>query len=250
MAETPRLLILGGTTEAAALAERATATQPIHVITSFAGRTRAPVAPAGEMRIGGFGGSEGLAQYLRRERIGLVVDATHPFAATISRNAASACAAAGVPRLMLVRPAWERQAGDHWIDAEDVPAAASALSAVGGRAFLTVGRNEVRHFAAADGAWFLVRVIDPPPDPLPLKNYEVIRGRGPFTVSDERALFASHRIDVLVSKNSGGTATYAKIEAARDRGLPVIMVRRPTLPDGDRAESAEGALAWIERRVT
>jgi precorrin-6A/cobalt-precorrin-6A reductase len=245
VAEPSRLLILGGTGEAAALAEAATARDGLRVVTSLAGRTKNPAPLAGETRTGGFGGAEGLRDYLRRDRIDLVVDATHPFAAIISANAAAACAAENIPRLLLARPAWRKQPGDRWIDADDIDGAAAALPAAGRRVFLTVGRNELARFSGVDGAWFLVRVIDPPEAPMPLADCTVVTGRGPFREAGERSLMAEHRIEIVVSKNSGGGATYAKIAAARGLGLPVIMVRRPAVPTGPAAESVDDALAWV-----
>ncbi len=249
--EPRRLLILGGTGEAAALAREAVAAfaDRLAVVTSLAGRTRAPPAVPGEVRVGGFGGADGLADYLAHERIDLVVDATHPFAATISANARAACARAGVPRLVLARPPWQRRAGDRWIEVGDVAQAAAELADRGGRAFLTVGVKELHHFARLDGVFCLVRLIERPAAPLPLADHAVVTGRGPFTVADERRLLAAHRIEVVVSKASGGDATYAKIAAAREMGLPVIMVRRPPAPQGERVIGVTAALAWIAERL-
>lgn len=245
-----RLLILGGTTEAAALAEAAHRRPGLRIINSLAGRTLKPTPLPGETRVGGFGGAEKMADYLRQAGIDLVIDATHPFAAEISRNAAEACAGRNVPRLLLARPQWQRQPDDRWIEVDDVEEAAASLPKVGLRAFLTVGRKALQTFAGDAGAWFLVRVIDPPIDPsggVPtLGNCEIIGGRAPFAQADEMALMRKYRIDVLVSKNSGGVATYPKIAAARKLNLPVVMVRRPALPAGPRVESVEDALAWLE----
>lgn len=245
MPEVRRLLILGGTGEARELADKAAAIPDLRVVTSLAGRTRSPRPLAGETRTGGFGGAEGLAAYLRAEPIDLVIDATHPFAAIISGNAAEACDARAVPRLVLSRPAWTETSGDTWIEAADVDAAAAALPAAGRRAFLTVGRNEIARFAGVTDCRFLIRVIDPPVEPLPFAGYTLIEGRPPFAEDRERALMTEHRIDVLVSKNSGGAATYAKIAAARVLGLPVLMIRRPPAPAGPRVETVAQALAWI-----
>ena len=243
-----RLLILGGTTEAAALAEAAHERPGLQVINSLAGRTRRPKPLPGETRVGGFGGAEKMADYLRQAGIDLVIDATHPFAAIISRNAAEACAGRKLPRLLLARPEWQRQPDDQWIEVDDVDEAAASLPKFGLRAFLTVGRNALQPFAGNSGVWFLVRVIDPPDGVPNLGNCEIIGGQAPFVRADEAALMRTHRIDVLVSKNSGGAATYAKIAAARDLSLPVVMVRRPDLPAGPRVESVEDALAWLEAR--
>ena len=245
----PRLLILGGTGEALALAERAQRLPGLQVITALAGRTTRPTLPQGELRSGGFGGVAGLADYLEEASIDLVVDATHPFAAQISRHAAAACAQSGRPLLMLVRPPWERAPGDCWIEVDTVAAAAAALPDTARRAFLTVGRQELAAFAALEGHWFLVRVIEPPANGLPLRDYALVAGRGPFTVEGETRLMRDHRVDVVVSKNSGGAATYAKIAAARGLGLPVVMVRRPSLPEAERVADVAGAMAWIARRL-
>jgi precorrin-6A/cobalt-precorrin-6A reductase len=242
-----RLLILGGTREAHELAARAAALPGIEVVSSLAGRTRAPQLPDGNVRRGGFGGADGLARYLDAAAIDAVIDATHPFAATISRHAAEACAAAGRPRLMLVRPLWRREPGDHWIEVADMAGAAAALDGLAARVFLAIGRQELAAFAGRRGIWFLVRLVEPPEAPLPLDAYELVLGRGPFAVADEIELLRSRRIGALVSKNSGGEATYAKIAAARALGLPVVMVRRPALPEGETAASVDDAVAWLAR---
>jgi precorrin-6A/cobalt-precorrin-6A reductase len=245
----PRLLILGGTGEALALAERAQRLPGLQVITALAGRTTRPTPPQGELRSGGFGGAGGLAAYLEETSIDLVVDATHPFATQISRHAAAACAQTGRPLLMLVRPPWERAPGDRWIDVDTMAAAAAALAGMVRRAFLTVGRQELDAFAVLEGHWFLVRVIEPPANGLPLRDYALVAARGPFTVEGETRLMREHRIEALVSKNSGGAATYAKIAAARKLALPVVMVRRPRLPEAERVADVAGAMAWIARRL-
>lgn len=242
----PRLLILGGTREAAELAARAEDAGACQVITSLAGRTRKPSPPAGLVRSGGFGGAEGLARYLVDEAIALVVDATHPFAARISAHAALACARADIPRLMLVRPPWQRKGGERWIEVDDAAQAAARLPAHGSRAFLTVGRRDLGPFADLAETWFLVRLIEPPAQALALARYELITGRGPFAQEDEARLLARHRIEVLVSKASGGEATYGKIAAARAAGIPVVMIRRPPSPAGERVGSVEAAMAWLE----
>lgn len=244
-----RLLILGGTAEGAALARGAADIAGLTVVSSLAGRTRAPTALPGETRVGGFGGAPAMADYLRATGTTMVVDATHPYAAAISRNAAEACAAVGLPRLNLVRPAWAREPGDDWIRVDDADAAAAKVGEVGTRAFLTIGRQEIDAFAGLDGVWFLVRLIDPLDAPLPLAHGEVIHGRGPFDIADERALLAARHIDVVIAKNSGGAATYAKIAAARAMELPVIMVRRPPAPQGERVTSVAAALAWVANRL-
>ncbi|MGK5678395.1 cobalt-precorrin-6A reductase [Actinoplanes sp. URMC 104] len=217
------MLILGGTSEARALAGSLPGTT---VITSLAGRTSSPLLPPGEVRIGGFGGADGLADYLRARRIDVLVDATHPFAARISSNAAAAADSAGVPLVVLRRPGWAEQPGDTWHRVRDLAEAADLLPRLGRRVFLTTGRQGIAAFADVD-AWFLARSVEPPEPPLP-HRLEVLLDRGPFTLDGERELLAAHRIDVLVSKDSGGPD--AKLVAARERGIPVVMVDRPPAP--------------------
>ncbi len=237
------LLILGGTGEAAELAHQTTTRPGLKVTTSLAGETRNPARLKGAVRSGSFGGADGMADYLRQAGVDLVVDATHPFAAVISHNVAKACSTVGLPHVHLVRPPWERQEGDTWIEVDDLTQAAKAVA--GRRAFLTIGRVELGWFAGMEDSWFLVRVIDPPAEPPPLANHHIIEGRPPFTIGDERALMSDHKIDVVVSKNSGGAATYAKIAAARSLALPVVMVRRPAPPDGPTVVSVEETLEWL-----
>jgi len=240
-----RLLILGGTTEATALAHALDGDPRLAVVTSLAGRTRSPVLPPGEARIGGFGGVEGLATYLGEAHIDLVIDATHPFAATISGNAAAACAQAGVPRAMLVRPAWERQAGDDWRMVDTMEAAATALLDGIHRVFLTIGRQELAPFARVTESWFLIRTIDQP-EPMPaIHHHRLILARGPFALENEFALLREERIDRIVAKHSGGAATYAKLAAARQLGIPVILLKRPSPPDGTILPSVAAAIGWV-----
>lgn len=236
-----KLLILGGTAEAAALARAAAGRAEI--TTSLAGRAGVPTIP-GRIRIGGFGGADGLGAYLRAEGIEAVIDATHPFAARISAHAAAACAAAVVPLLTLRRPDWTRQAGDRWIEVETMAEAVTRLPGLGRRAFLTVGAGEVAAFAPIRDVWFLVRLLKDAS--LPLADYTVIPGRPPFAAEAERALMTEHGIDLLVSKASGGGATYGKIAAARRLGLPVLMIRRPPPPAGNSVDTVEAALDWLE----
>jgi precorrin-6A/cobalt-precorrin-6A reductase len=239
------LLILGGTAEAVELAGACTARPGLEVISSLAGRTRAPSLPPGEVRIGGFGGAGGLARFLAERGIDRVIDATHPFAAQIGAHAEQACRKAEVPRLRLLRPPWTREPGDHWIEVADLAEAARRLPELGRRVFLTVGHQDLGAFARLD-LWFLVRTIEPP-GVLPLRDAQWLAGRGPFGVPDELALLRAHAIDVLVSKASGGSATYAKLAAARQLGLPVLMIRRPPPPPGPVVDSVEAALAWLEQ---
>jgi precorrin-6A/cobalt-precorrin-6A reductase len=248
-----RLLILGGTTEAAELARRAVAEfgDGLDVVTSFAGRLPGPPNLPGHIRIGGFGGAAGLACYLAAERIDALIDATHPFAEIISRNAAEACAACGVARLMLVRPAWRPDPADRWLEAGSLDEAAALLPEIAHRVLLTTGPGGIEAFAAASGVWFLVRLFTPATAPLPLPDHETIVTRPPFTREGERELMLRQRIDTLVTKNSGGS-TEAKLAAARDASIRVVMIRRPPLPAGYPGEVAgdvEGALAWVGRHL-
>ena len=246
-----RLLILGGTAEGRALAEAAEAcfSSTLTVISALAGRTRTPVLPAGTVRIGGFGGTEGLAAYLRDEGIGLLVDATHPFATQISSQARDAAVHAGTERLVLVRPPWCPVPGDRWIEVDTVGDAAAAIPAEAERVFLTVGVRSLAPFAGRPDLWFLVRLVDSPAEPIPLARHQLICARGPFAEADEHALLEAQGIDCMVTRASGGDATVAKLAAARALGLPVVMVRRPAPPPGDHVASLEDALAWIEERL-
>lgn len=244
-----RVLLLGGTGDSRELAERLAGRADLEVISSLAGRTEQPPSLPGGLRIGGFGGVEALADYLRTERIDLLVDATHPFAARITDNAQAACRLTGTPRLVVERPPWRPVAGDNWISVTDAEAAAAALPGLAERVFLSVGRQEVETFAGLPRLWFLVRMIDAPRAELPLERYEVVLGRGPFAANGERALFLLHGIQAVVTKNSGGDATYAKIAVARELGLPVVMIERPPHAEGETAKSIAEALAWIEARL-
>lgn len=246
-----RLLILGGTGEAAALARAAVERfgDRLDVTSSLAGRTTMPAALAGHVRIGGFGGVEGLAVYLRDQRIDLLIDATHPFAVTMSAHARLAAEAADVERLTLARPAWPRHPLDRWVEVADMAAAAATLPRLGRRAFVTVGANEIAAFAGLPQVWMLVRLVEPPQDSLPLAQHELVIDKGPFTVTGEIVLMENHSIDVLVTKASGGAATAAKIGAARARDLPVLMVSRPPLEPGARVDSVGEALDWIAARL-
>ncbi|MEE8271134.1 MAG: cobalt-precorrin-6A reductase [Alphaproteobacteria bacterium] len=250
MADRPqRVLILGGTAEAAALARHLDGDRRYLPTTSLAGRTRRPAPIAGAVRTGGFGGADGLADYLRSAAVDLLVDATHPYAATISRNAADAADRTGVSRLILLRPPWRWVESDRWIEVDDTAAAADALADLGDHVFLSIGRQTLAPFAALPRHWFLVRLIDPPAAPVALPRHRVVLGRGPFDADAEARLFAEHRIDVIVSKNSGGDATYGKIAAARRLGLPVIVIARPPPPAGDVVDSIDAAMAWLAAQV-
>lgn len=244
MSEAHRVLILGGTSEARALADRLATRAEFDVISSLAGRVAQPRLPAGRVRVGGFGGIDGLAQLLRSERIGAVIDATHPFATRISDNAEAACRRAQVPLLALTRVPWARAAGDDWRDVRDIGEAAALAASLGRSIFVTTGRQSAAAFAPYD-RWFLIRVIDPPAPPLPVRH-ELVLQRGPFTLEDERRLMRERAIDVLVSKNSGGDAAYAKIVAARELAIAVVMVQRPLRNSVACVDSVQAALAWVE----
>lgn len=238
-----RILLLGGTSEATALARLVAKDARFEPVLSLAGRTSAPAAAPVATRIGGFGGVDGLAHFLAGERIAAVIDATHPFAARMSANAAAACGMAGVPLLALTRPPWQRRPGDNWIEVADMAGAAAALGTKPARVFLTIGRQELAAFAAAPQHHYVVRTIEPAEGLL--ASATLIRARGPFAVEDEVALMRREAIDVVVSKNAGGQATEAKIIAARNLGLPVVMVQRPGRPEVPTVETAEAALAWL-----
>ncbi|MGW8065346.1 cobalt-precorrin-6A reductase [Streptomyces ziwulingensis] len=227
----PHVLILGGTTEARRLAADLAARPGVRVTTSLAGRVSRPGSVAGEVRTGGFGGPEGLAAWLREQRVDALVDATHPFAETITANAARAAAATGTPAVVLRRPGWQPGPDDRWHPVASLAGAADVLPALGRRVLLTTGRLGLAAFAHLTGLHFVTRSVEPPDPPLPPDTH-VLLARGPFTVAGETALLLEHRIDVLVTKDSGGGATEAKLTAARELALPVVMVRRPPLPQG------------------
>jgi precorrin-6A/cobalt-precorrin-6A reductase len=240
--DTRLVLILGGTTEGRELAAACVDLPGIATVSSLAGRTKDPLRPHGDLRIGGFGGVDGLADYLRTERIDAVVDATHPFAATMTGHAVAATAAAGVAMLLLRRPGWTARAGDDWHRVPSIEAAAASLPALGTRIFLTTGRQEIAAFADLHECWFLARSVEPPDPPMP-RRIEVLLDRGPFTVDGERALLTGHRIEVLVTKDSGGAD--AKLVAARALGVPVLMIDRPPAPDVQIAATVAAALDWL-----
>jgi precorrin-6A/cobalt-precorrin-6A reductase len=240
-----RILILGGTTEAAALAAELSIIPSLSVISSLAGRTRQPLELMGSVRSGGFGGSLGLATYLRAQHIDALIDATHPFAEQISWNAAEAAQETGIDYLRLERPAWVREKGDRWIEVETVEAAAQAIPSAVKRVFLTIGKQQLAPFAGLSHLWFLMRSIDPPDAGLPLPNGKLLLSRGPFSLEQEQQILQDYQIDAIVSKNSGGDATYAKVVAARALQIPVIMVQRPVMPPGSMVTNVEGAIAWV-----
>ncbi|MFJ5062316.1 cobalt-precorrin-6A reductase [Streptomyces nigra] len=231
------ILLLGGTTEARELAAALAAHPGVRVTTSLAGRVSRPGAVAGDVRVGGFGGAEGLAAWLRAEEVDTVVDATHPFAVSITANAVRAARATGVPAVVLRRPGWHPEPGDRWHEAASLAEAAALLPDLGHRVLLTTGRLGLAAFAHLDDQRFVVRCVEPPEPPMP-PHTEVLLARGPFTVPGETELLRDHRIDVLVTKDSGGAATAPKLTAARRLGLPVVVVRRPALPAGVEAVPA------------
>jgi precorrin-6A/cobalt-precorrin-6A reductase len=240
-----RVLVLGGTAEARELAGALHA-DGVEVVSSLAGRVSRPRLPAGEVRVGGFGGPEALASWLREHDVSAAIDATHPFAERISAAAARACPAAGVELLRLERPGWSERPGDrwHWVDGLD--GAAGLLPQLGGRVLLTTGRQGLAAFAGVDSVWFLVRCVDPPEPPLPPSS-EVLLDRGPYELAGELELIDRHRIDVVATKDSGGAHTSAKLDAARERGLPVVVVRRPPRPATPTVSTVADALAWLSR---
>ena len=244
-----RLLLLGGTREAVELARALARNPDVETTYSLAGRTRRPASVPVPVRTGGFGGPDGLAAYLRDTNIDLVVDATHPYAETMSRHAAVACERESVPRLVLHRPPWTPQPRDRWVEVSDAESAARALAGLSRRALLTVGSRGLAPFAAVPGVSFIVRAVEPPAAVLDAARFEVVLARGPFDVESERGLLESRSIDVVVSKNSGGAAARAKLEAARELGLTVIMIARPSPPPGARVETVAAAKEWVEARV-
>ncbi|WP_093797666.1 cobalt-precorrin-6A reductase [Streptomyces sp. Wb2n-11] len=244
---TGHVLILGGTTEARQLARTLAPCPLLRVTTSLAGRVTQPRMPDGEIRVGGFGGPGPMAAWLSEHRVAAVIDATHPFAAVISANAAEATTAAGVPLVALRRPGWQPGPGDRWHFADSLQDAAARLPALGRRVFLTTGRLGLAAFAGLDALHFLVRSVEPPQPPLP-RHTRLLLDRGPYTVEGERELLRTYAADVLVTKDSGGPATAAKLTAARELDLPVVVVRRPLPPPGVRtAPDVAGAVAELER---
>ena len=240
-----KILILGGTQEAAKLAKKAANLPDIQVKLSLAGRTSQIASQ--NLRVGGFGGVAGLIKYLKSEKIDLIIDATHPFAAKISQNAATAAENLGIPRLMLIRAAWEPVVGDKWIEVDTIKAAAEILPGLSKRVFLTIGRQELAIFSEVENIWFLMRAIEKPSSDIVLPKGLLLLERGSFDKNSEKQLLDKHNIDTVVSKNSGGNATYAKIIAARELGIKVVMVKRPMLPQGQWVEDVESALLWVKR---
>lgn len=239
-----RPLVLGGTTEASTLAALL-AQARIGATLSLAGRTRQPAAQPLPTRVGGFGGAEGLERYLQDHGITHVIDATHPFAAQMSRNAAAACAAPGLPLMALTRAAWQAQPGDRWQHVPDMVAAVRALAGPPRRVFLAVGRMQLAAFAAQPQHNYLLRLVDAPQAALPLPRAEVIVDRGPFTVEADLALLRRHGTELVVAKNAGGPGAVSKITAARALGLPVVMIDRPALPARAETDDPAEVLRWL-----
>jgi precorrin-6A/cobalt-precorrin-6A reductase len=236
-----RVLLLGGTSEGRALATRLG--QEFDVVSSLAGRVPDPALPVGEVRIGGFGGVEGMRRWLVESKVDAVVDATHPYAATITANAAVVCGELGLPHLVLARPAWPR--GDAIGVGSDSEAAKTVAAERYSRVFLTTGRSGTAAFVDVD-AWFLIRAVTAPdPDTLP-RHHQLVLSRGPYHFDDELALLREHRIDALVTKNSGGQMTRPKLEAAAALGVAVVMVDRPPLPGGvTTVSTVDDAVEWV-----
>jgi precorrin-6A/cobalt-precorrin-6A reductase len=239
-----RALILGGTGDANRLAD-AFAREKIDAIYSYAGRTQIPLGHSLPTRIGGFGGANGLANFIRAEHISHVIDATHPFAAEMSHHAVEACEATGVPLVALERAPWTRAAGDNWIEVVDIAGAVAALPGPRARVFLAIGRQHIAPFGTRPQHAYTLRFVDAPDSALPLPDTEVIVARGPFTLSDDRDLMRTRGIEWLVARNSGGNGARAKIDAARELGLPVIMIARPALPERPQVETVAKVLAWL-----
>ncbi|MGI9353004.1 MAG: cobalt-precorrin-6A reductase [Rhizobiaceae bacterium] len=243
------LLILGGTTEANTFANQVVE-NGIRAIYSYAGRVNDPKAQPLPMRVGGFGGPRGLADFLEAEQITHVVDATHPFASKMSWNAYEACKIADRKLIALTRPAWEAVPGDNWQKVDGIVGAKKALDIPGKRVFLAIGRMNIADFTTKNQHHYLLRLVDQPEEEIPLSNHRIMIERGPFTVRQDTDLLRENRIDLIVSKNSGGTGAYAKIEAARILNLPVIMIDRPATPERMEVESPEAVLEWLDHQDT
>lgn len=243
-----RILILGGTTEASELGRALARDGRVRATISLAGRTRLPSPQPLPTRVGGFGGVQGLARYLTENRIDALIDATHPFAAQMTANVVDAARITGTPVLVVLRPAWRPVEGDRWTSVNAMEAAAAALGEVARRVFLTVGQTGLLPFRSAPQHHYVVRSVDPPPPEALPPDVEVISARGPFLEADERRLLSEHRIDVMVTKNSGGAATGAKLAAARALGVAVVMIERPPAPPVETVATVAEVLAWLERR--
>ncbi|MDX3928371.1 MAG: cobalt-precorrin-6A reductase [Shinella sp.] len=244
------ILILGGTAEARDLAGRLAARADLDVTLSLAGRTVEPAPQPVPVRSGGFGGPGGLAAWLSGKKIDLLVDATHPFASRISANARIAAKDCAVSLLRLERAGWQPVDGDRWTRVASVEKAIAALGDAPRRVFLAIGRQEAFHADAAPQHHYLVRSVDPVEPALAVPSADYVLARGPFSTEDEIALLKAHRIEAVVSKNSGGRATYAKIEAARVLGIEVVMIERAAPSDTALAENVEDALRMIDHLLS
>jgi precorrin-6A/cobalt-precorrin-6A reductase len=240
-----RVLLLGGSTEASALARLLAADPRFGTVLSLAGRTATPRAQPVPVRSGGFGGVEGLVRYLRGERIDVLIDATHPFASQMSGNAIEAARTAGIPLLAVERPAWQKQPGDRWTEVPNMPSAVAALGPSPRIVFSGTGSLALADLKAAPQHTYVIRLIDAPIAPPDLPRAVIIQARGPFSVSNDIRLLREHRIEAILAKNSGGEATISKIEAARALALPVIMIARPFIPPRPAVATAEEAFAWL-----
>lgn len=241
----PTLLLLAGTQEAREIAQALAKRRRWRVLASLAGVTERPAELPCDMRRGGFGGADGMVEALKWDNVRAVIDATHPFADRISANAAAACAELGLPRIVVRRPEWRPERGDDWRPMPGLRAAADALPLFA-RAFLAVGRQSLGPFAHRKDVWFLARAIDPQPGGFPLPRGDWTLGKPPFPLMHEVTLMRDYRITHLVAKNSGGEAGAAKLRAARELGIPVLMVERPAPPRGELAETPADALAWLD----
>ncbi|MCY7340596.1 MAG: cobalt-precorrin-6A reductase [Pseudonocardia sp.] len=241
------LLVLGGTAEGRQLASALHRRPGYAVTSSLAGRVSVPTLPCGEVRVGGFGGVAGLINWLREHHTDVVVDATHPFATRMTSHAVAATAALGLPLLVLCREGWTAGPGDRWHRVPSPEAAAAMLPELGERVFLATGSGNLAAFAGLD-LWCVVRAVDPPPPPLP-RRVHLILGRGPFTADAERALLREHRIDVVVTRDSGGEMTAAKLVAARELGLPVVLLARPPAPDAPVLATVEEVVRRLDGLV-
>jgi precorrin-6A/cobalt-precorrin-6A reductase len=246
----PRILILGGTTEARTLGERLARRGELDVTLSLAGRTAVPVPHAVPVRVGGFGGAAGLADYLAEKRVDVLIDATHPYANIMSTNAAAAARTTEVRFIALRRPPWRPAMGDDWTEVGNVSDAVHALGQEPRRVFVTIGRNELAPLADAPQHFYLIRSVDPVDPPPPLPHVAYLTARGPFSEADDRALMTAHAIGVVIAKNSGGSAAYGKIAAARGLGIGVILLRRPAAPDAPTVETVDDAIAWLDHTLT
>ena len=224
---------------------RALAAAGVDALYSYAGRTESPVAQPLPIRVGGFGGVEGLKAYIKAEAITHVIDATHPFAAQMSANAVAACHETETPLIALERAPWKAGEGDRWTHVPDLEAAVTAIGSTPRRVFLAIGRQTLATFATAPQHYYLLRLVDPPTEALPLPDAHAVIARGPFTPEGDRALLSDHRIDVIVAKNAGGAGAEAKLTAARALALPVILIDRPTIPPRPIARSAADVMAWL-----